>query len=418
MRIGEFAQKHDITQDAIRHYLDMGLLVAGKNGGQYKFSEADSRDLNRIIELKQLDFSLNEIQKILTFQRLSGTNTQSFRNLYLSFLEEKKQEINNEIIKYNKMHNYLNDKIHDIKAEELRQKLELGFPMTSLGILACPECQHSLDLSEGRIERNMIIEANIHCQCGYRAIIKDGIYIDETAVRTKMQKGKKMLTKEEFVESSSHTYINFLYKGMASLIEHIKCYGNQPKYIMELDNCVGFFLLQYIKYLPKNVIYILIDYDMERMLQLKKNLEMYYEHKNFIFLCCDYHRLPIVNSSVDIVVDYMMTKTYAEETGKFLLDKVLPLLKEEGLYTGAHSYYAANSIANLKLSPILRKYYNKDKMLEMLENSDLQAADILDIGPVIETNSEIDAAKGIELYQTVYAGNKRSKPYVKAKLII
>ena len=91
VRIGEFAKKHRITQDTIRYYLDMGLLVSEKKGGQYKFTKADSEDMERIIELKSLDFSLIEIQKILTFQRLSGSNTDVFRNLYLPFLKNKKE---------------------------------------------------------------------------------------------------------------------------------------------------------------------------------------------------------------------------------------------------------------------------------------------------------------------------------------
>lgn len=118
MRIGEFAQKHSITQDTIRHYLDMGLLVAEKKGGQYKFSEADSKDVDKILELKQLDFSLIEIQKLLMFQRLSGANTDVSRNLYLSFLEEKKNEVANGLVKYNKMNTFIKDKILEIKAEQ------------------------------------------------------------------------------------------------------------------------------------------------------------------------------------------------------------------------------------------------------------------------------------------------------------
>ncbi len=406
MRIGEFAQKHDITQDAIRHYLDMGLLVAEKNGGQYKFNEADGKDLDKIMELKQLDFSLAEIQKVLTFQRLSGSNTDVFRNLYLSFLEEKKNEVTNELLKYDKMNDFLKDKIHKIRAEELKECKKLGFPMNSIGILVCPLCQHSLNVSNGTIEKNMIIAANIQCECGYEAIIKNGVYIDEIAVRTKMQNGKKMPTKEEYLEKSSYNYINFLYKGMASLIGYINKYHKEPKYIMELDNCVGFFLLQYIKYLPHDATYILIDYDKDRMMQLKKDLEMYYEHKNFIFLCCDFHRLPIINSSIDIMIDFGMTKNYAQETSEFLPEKVLPLLKQDGLYTASISYFGPNSKDNFKTEKEIKDYFNKEKMLKKLADSYLTEVELIDIGPVFEDNPYNMDIKGMELYQAAYAGKK------------
>lgn len=416
MRIGEFAQKHNITQDTIRHYLDMGLLVAEKTGGQYKFSEADSKDIDKIIELKQLDFSLAEIQKILTFQRLSGTNTDAFRNLLLTFLEGKKREITKGLIKYNKMNAYLTDKIHEIKAEELKVHQRLGLPMTSLGILACPLCQHSLHVSDGTIESNAIIDANIQCQCGFKAVIRNGIYIDEQAVRTKMVNGKKMPGKEEYLANSSHTYINFLYRGMASLIEHINKYGKEAKCIMELNNCVGFFLLQYIKYLPADSTYILIDYDIDRIIQLKTNLEMYYEHKNFMFLCCDFHRLPIINSTIDIMVDFWMTRTYAQATGEFLLDKVLPLLKQDGLFAASYPYIGPGSKDSLKLAPEIKDYLNKDKMLEKLSNSHLAALEVIDIAPVCENNQYDIDTSGAELSQAVFVGKKRTINYIKPKV--
>lgn len=416
MRIGEFAQKHSITQDTIRHYLDMGLLVAEKKGGQYKFSEADSKDVDKILELKQLDFSLIEIQKLLMFQRLSGANTDVFRNFYLSFLEEKKNEVTNGLLKYNKMNTFIKDKIKEIRAEDLKSGEKLGLPMSSIGILRCPTCQDSLNVSDGIIDKNMITAANINCKCGYKAIIKNGIFIDEMAVRTKLQNGKKMPTKEEYLENSSPAYVNFLYKGMATLTEHIQKYGKEPKYILELDNCVGFFLLQHIKYLPSNATYILIDYDIDRMEQLKKNLEMYYKHKNFIFLCCDFNRLPLVNSSIDIVVDFCMTRTYEQSTGEFLLDIILPLLKQDGLLAASYLTFGSNSNRNLKLSPEINEYIDKDKILKKLANSHLTTMDVIDIGPGFEDNPYDLDIKDMEIYQAVYAGKKRTIHCIKPKV--
>jgi DNA-binding transcriptional MerR regulator len=416
MRIGEFAQKHDTTQDTIRYYLDMGLLVAEKSGTQYKFSEADSRDLSRILELKQLDFSLTEIQKILMFQRLSGSNTEVFRNMYLSFLEEKKNEVEKELLKYNKMNDYLKNKIHEIKIEGLREKRNLGFPMASLGILVCPLCGHSLDVSDGTIEKNMVMDANIQCECGYKAVIQNGIYVDETAVRVKMINGKKMPTKEEYLASCSHTYVNFLYRGMASLIKYIGQYASEPKYILELDNCVGFFLMQYIKYLPKTSTYILVDYDKERIAELKRNLEMYYDHKNFMFLCCDLHRLPVASSTVDVVVDYMMSARYGETTGESLVDKVMPLLKQNGIYTMSCLYFGANSKINPIQASKAKGCFNKDKMIDKLTASNLSVLDTMDIGPIFKDDIYETNINGIELYQSIYSGRKSIVHDVKPKV--
>lgn len=45
MRISEFAKKHKTTQDTIRHYLDMGLLISKKDGAHYRFNESDSIEI-------------------------------------------------------------------------------------------------------------------------------------------------------------------------------------------------------------------------------------------------------------------------------------------------------------------------------------------------------------------------------------
>ena len=408
MRIGEFAQKHGITQDTIRHYLDMGLLVAEKKGGQYRFVDADSKDVEKIIELKQLDFSLTEIQKILTYQRISGTNTDVFRGLLLAFLEDKKKEVAIELQKYNKMNDFIRDKIHEIKEESNENSQRLGFPINSLHLLVCPNCRGSLNMTEGTVEKSMVIEAVMQCECGYRAVIENGIYIDRTAVRTKLMNGKAMPTKEEYLKSCSHTHVNFLYKGITALIEFINKYGEKPQYIMELANCVGLFLLQHIKYLSPGTTQILIDYDLDRISQLKKNLEMYYGHRNFIFLCCDFHRLPIDNSVVDIIVDYGETKVYAAETGNYLPDIVLPMLRQGGLYASSFQYLGQKSKDNSGLPKVVKEYMNREMVLEKIDTLQLEELEMTDIGPIYENNPQITDLNEIELYQGVYIGRKKT----------
>ena len=44
MRIGAFSKKHQVTQDAVRFYLEKGLLVAHKRGEQYYFTSSRSAE--------------------------------------------------------------------------------------------------------------------------------------------------------------------------------------------------------------------------------------------------------------------------------------------------------------------------------------------------------------------------------------
>ncbi|MCR3921178.1 MAG: hypothetical protein NUK65_01515, partial [Firmicutes bacterium] len=284
---------------------------------------------------------------------------------------------------------------------------KLGVPMGSLSILACPLCKNSLHVSNGVIEDNQIVDADIYCACGYHSTIQDGIYVDEAALREKKLNGEKMPTKEEYMEKASNSFINFMYKGITTLIEQINNYGKETTYIMELNNCVGFFLLQYIRFLPRKSTYILIDYDKERIKQLKIDLEMHYEHDNFIFLCCDIHRLPIARASINVMADFWMTKSYAESTGEFLPDRVLPLLKEDGLFVASFQGIEKNVSSNNKF--MSANYLKPDVIVNKLSAHNLKEVNFIETQPIVEDNPYNKDIQGVEIYQAIYAGTKNKQ---------
>ncbi|WP_410772079.1 MerR family transcriptional regulator [Fontibacillus sp. BL9] len=402
MKIGEFAKKNNITQDTIRHYIDLGLLVAEKQGSQYRFTEEDSGDLERIVMLKQLDFSLTEIQEILCFYRLEGEKSDDFRSFYLSLLERKKEQVRIEQLKFQEIDGHIRKEITELKMDELGLKRRIGFPITSMPLLQCPECKSALDISGGTIEKNMLMEADFQCECGYVSYVEDGIYIDKAAVGKK----KQIPPKKDFLEAASPKYINFLYNGTSTLIDYIQNHGSQPGYIMELDNCVGRFLMQYIDFLPKGCTYILICHDKQRITHMKRNIELQQEHGNFIFFCCELDRLPVAPASIDIIVDHWMSKTYAKTADKDLLDIVSPFLKQEGLLIGAYPHLGKQCKDYLHVPLELRDLFNRDKMLEKLHHLNFAELDVSELGPITENNPYIDI-QGKEQYLTLYVGKKK-----------
>lgn len=404
MKIGEFSKRNNVTQDTIRHYIDMGLLVAEKQGWQYKFSEEDSYDIEKITMLKQLDFSLTEIQEILCFNRIGGEKTDEFRDFYLSLLERKKEQNLKEQQRCKEIDFLLKDRINELKRYGISEKKSLGFPLSSTGLLHCPCCKQPLEISDGIVEKSMLIEATVHCECGYIAVIEDGIYIDKKAVRKKIE----IPSKKKFLEVTSPKFVNLMYNGTHTIIDYILNHGNSPKYIMELDNCVGRFLMQYIDYLPKGCTYVLICHDKDRITSMKENLVQQNEHSNFIFFCCAMDQLPIADSSMDIIIDHWMSRIYAKLTNKSLLDIISPLLKEEGLLTGAYPHIGTKGKDFINIPPQLRDYFNKDRILERLDALNFSQLEIAEIGPVLENNPYIDM-NDKEQYLMLYAGRNKSQ---------
>lgn len=66
-RIGEVARICGVTVRTVRYYEDLGLLRSKRRteGGQRVYTQGDIVYLNRILELKELDFSLEEIGRIV-----------------------------------------------------------------------------------------------------------------------------------------------------------------------------------------------------------------------------------------------------------------------------------------------------------------------------------------------------------------
>ena len=74
MKIGKFAQVNNLSIDTIRHYMDLGLILPEKQGGQYCFDSRCQKALEQILNLKGLGFNLSEI-KIIFFYESFGRLT-------------------------------------------------------------------------------------------------------------------------------------------------------------------------------------------------------------------------------------------------------------------------------------------------------------------------------------------------------
>lgn len=406
IRIGEFSKKHKITQNTVRHYLDMGLLTTRKTGGQYVFYDKDSRDMEEILKLKQLGFNLNEILNLLTYLRLTGIETEEYKNMILSMLKNKKEEIEKISKKYEKMRSDIDETIKNFEKRS-REINKLGFPIAYLGILICPDCKSKLNIKDGIIDNSMLIEGKVICKCGYNAVVKDGIFIEEKTVRKRNLNGKPWPTKDDYLKVVSSNFINFMYSGMNQVSDELRKYDIDSKLVLELQHCVGYFLKHYLKHRSQDSTYILVDYDLDKIIELKNSLELNHEHSNFIFLCCNIDRIPLSESSIDVIVDHWLTKDYAQTDNDFVLEKVLPLLKNDGVLVGAYPYF--KTMKNIKNIPThALDYFNKNKLLEMIEGLGLQTQNIGEIGPVVENNPCNFDISDKEVYQMTYLGIKQN----------
>ena len=126
MRIGEIAKAVDIPVNSVRYYINMGLLVPQNKNKQYIFNEEDLQDLQLILKLKTLHFSLNDIHKILSLSRVSNLSDRGDIEDYLQFFLEQKDRLAQERAELDRAIAGLRDEIDHIKTSIENHSLKTG----------------------------------------------------------------------------------------------------------------------------------------------------------------------------------------------------------------------------------------------------------------------------------------------------
>lgn len=411
MKRSEFAKKHDLTYDTIRHYIEIGLLAPKLQGSHYYFGEGDSNDIETILQLKQLDFTLPEIQSIMTIERAIDKNSIEYVQLLLPLYEDKLQSVEMILKRYSDIKHTLKNEIGTLKRQTILSEETnnpLGFPMSSFELLACPRCNNTLNVSNGKLEQNSIIHAEIDCACGYHAMIQDSIYIGQQTNKQKLLKdGIKFPSLNEYLQVVSPKYINFQFTAMSDAVKMIQKHSSQPKTMLELNFCIGQFLNKYKHALHFDTTYILVDYDLERIKASRNKLATETNHKKFMFICCDIDSLPIKKASIDLIIDDWMPKCYVPSNKQSITEEILPYLKDNGLLVGFYHYIDNQAKNKSKLPPNVIAYYDHNKLLQQFSKLQLGILESTDIGPITEYNPYNSDVKNAEIYQTVYIASRK-----------
>ncbi len=133
-RIGEIASLSSLTERTIRYYEEQGLIKARRSeGGQRWYTDEDLVYLKRIIELKGLGFSLQEIRQIFEMKDADRSGNRR-REALLAVYRKKYQEDISRLEALQKHIDELEWHIHQL------EKAEDGF--TECPGALCASCQY------------------------------------------------------------------------------------------------------------------------------------------------------------------------------------------------------------------------------------------------------------------------------------
>lgn len=327
MKIGQFSKINKISIDSIRHYIDLGLIIPYKNGAQYEFNEKCQKELESILELKALGFTLNEIKLIFVYETLGKLSVNEKNNGLQDIFTLKQKEINRRINELVDIQSRLTNKLKYINKTEMQKSFSLGIDIKNLNLLSCIKCGDELYLEDGSIKNNQILEGKLKCTCGMEYSIKSGILIvDDEFVKNSDEIYNLII--EDYIKETDEDYILNLRKSLDWICNELCKLSFKDKVILEVGTGLGFLLRNLYDDLD-NSVYIAIDNNIEKHNYLKSLIERSSTKKNIMFICTDFKYIPIKKKSIDIFLDYGGSSNYWFDKNDFSFEDILQYLKED-----------------------------------------------------------------------------------------
>lgn len=369
MKIGKFAKKNDLTVDTVRYYVELGLLLPEKVNNQFSFDEKCQNDLEEIIDLKNMHFSISQIQSIFSVRRFTKLINDEELNYYISFFENKKNELLKQKKEIEKAVKHIDEKIKNIRNNFKERNIELGIPVRFLSDLSCPKCRENLNLVKGNIENNQIFDGELACECGYKAKIENGILVTENAKKYTPENLEKDNPGNIFVKRTNMSFANLIYKGMSWIYKRVNQIDLNGKIILEIGTGSGFFLKKLIESLDENSIYIAVDNNLEFLKSTKKYLQAIGKKVNIVFIACDFKEIPLMYNTSDILLDVYGTADDSLAKDFYPIRDTKHILKKDGLWYGTYIHFNDNSKTLATINRDSREKYKSDFIRKSFANN-------------------------------------------------
>jgi DNA-binding transcriptional MerR regulator len=360
MKIGKFAESNDLSIDTIRHYMELGLIVPEKRGGQYDFNEKCQKDINEVLELKNMGFKLNEIKTIFLFKTIGKLTPYQEDEYYKSFYKDKHETIEKEINKLTDTKLRLEEKIQELSSKVSKYNHKIGIDIRALSLFSCLKCKGELVLTDGSINNNQIIDGKLSCSCGEEYIIESGILkVKNPGEHEEFNFEYDYSYIREYLSITDMSFLDNIYRGLQWIEKKVDFTDFSKKVLLELGSGSGILLRYIYGDLPEDCTYIAVDHNINRHNFVKSLLEMADCKRKIIFICSDFLKVPIKDKSVDVLIDFAGTTNYSFEHTDFLLDLVDDYVKDKAILIGSYILFK-----NFSLNSLIEEKHRKSFFLK------------------------------------------------------
>ena len=366
MKIGELAEKYNITRDAIRYYVNHGLLSLSK-GPQYNFTQKDIEDLQLILKMKRQQFSLQEISDVLTLHRIGNMIEPEIITAYKNILERKHSELQEQARQLQLAMDSISRDIKELstKAVDSGISLRLGVPLVALQLLHCPKCRGSFDLEEATLNSQYVFSGKLRCSCGYSMRIEDGI-VHTGNLYQGLHDWPDL--NRNLYSNISNQFVSAMQRCHDQVLGELVDMGLKDKVVLETHVNGYFFAYNHILSIPPECLYIVTDKFPEMLLMYKKLIEKLNQPVNFLFIADNTMNFPLKPGCVDLVVDFMSDVEHCLYSPTPYIKLLKPFLKPQapvlGTVVGYHGLNRSQVLLHKKYPESAELPMNLDRLPE------------------------------------------------------
>ena len=379
MRIGQVSEKYNIPIERLHYYIKLGIIVPERPNKQYFFSEKSLNDLQLLLRLKKLGFSLKEIHQTISMFRISKFVDSQDRNDLIRIYEQKK---NNLILKKEE----LESSIMEIQAEIdgiVNQRCEklnyTGVPLRLLSLLACPICQISIELKNVEMNQRYIWAGDIECKCGYHASIKQGILY--TPNKNTSLYDKPDLSRELYKDLPP-SLITLFQRSYNWMVDKLCSINLKDMVIAETNINAYFFLQQHLHVLDPQGMYIIIDKFPETLLMYKELIDSQGIALDILYIADNSTLYPIKKGCIDLFIDYFGSNEHCIYNHSWLIADILPYFSSHAHILGTFFYFSGNKSIQ-KLCEEYPEAYDKNfSQLDFIRNITKSGFNFIDQGAI------------------------------------
>ena len=355
--MGPFSQYFSISQQAIRYYINNGLLCPSVKNARYDFSEKDIEDMELLLKLKSYRFSLADIHKIISLKRFSDFDDPTDLNNLIEILSIKRNELLKEKEQIESVITAVENEIAKASLQHSSvSKFRTGLPLSFLEYLACPKCTGSLNWTDCCIENRQILSGTLECGCGFSASVQNGILIGSP--------GKISKYDWPDIERNSYRFMNprmvsYMQDSYHWILEKLALCVKDNSLVLEdfiNDYC---FCQANIKDMNPNAKYIITDKYPEIVALYKRLIDKLELDRQILYIAAASNSLPLKRECIDVYIDFDSSNECSLFNNCYSTDAIAKYLKRDSYAVGAFFSFLHGSDSLRKLHKVFPETWEK-----------------------------------------------------------